>query len=79
MGGMRSNHWTQGCVLPTLVDMTYDLRTTATTTVPGRSLADRIASLRENLRARRATQSLLAREISAYPATRSSATIVLPR
>jgi hypothetical protein len=79
MGGMRTSHWTQGWRLPTLEDMTYHVQTTATATASGRSLADRITSLRETLRARRATQSLLAREISSYPATRSSATVVLPR
>jgi hypothetical protein len=53
-------------------------RTPETVPAPGPVQRGRLAALRQALRARRANRSSLAREITAYPATRSAAMTVLP-
>jgi hypothetical protein len=58
--------------------MTNQPQTLSTSTSPVASLGRRLSALRAEIRTRRAQRSPLARQISAYPATRSAATLVLP-
>jgi hypothetical protein len=58
--------------------MTNQPQTLPTSTSPVAQLGRRLSTLREQIRTRRAERSPLARQISAYPATRSAATLVLP-
>ena len=58
--------------------MNQNLQTPDTTSAPGRLLGRRLASLLEQVRNRQASQSILARQIAAYPASRSVSTLVLP-
>jgi hypothetical protein len=67
---MRSTHWTQWLKMRILGAMSFAMHTTGT----GRALS----SLREAIRRRRAARRDVAREIAAYPATRSAAPSVLP-
>jgi hypothetical protein len=70
MDFMRSTHWTHGLKTRTLGAMSFAMHTTGT----GRALS----SLRQAIRRRPSARRDVAREIAAYPATRSAALSVLP-